>query len=381
MSNDLELIPFNKVFLTGKEQTYLNSVLSSGNLVADGIYTPKCRSFFSVRYQFENTFLTSSCTAALEMMALLLDIQAGDEIIAPAYTFVSTVNPFILRGARIRFADSLAHSPNIDPEAVAALINAKTKAIIVMHYAGEACDMKRLQAIASDNNIPLLEDAAHAIDSFYEGKPLGSFGQMSAFSFHASKNIVAGEAGLLVLNETKYLERAQVLFEKGTNRKAFSRGEVKAYEWMDIGSSFAASELNAACLMAQLESIEVIQQMRLRNWNHYHTALSALAQKSLFQLPYIDANGQHNAHLYYVVCRSKEERIALSEFLAKRGIETAFHYQALHQSPFYLRTHPYESLPQAERYADCLLRLPVYPDLTQEALDRVVAGIYAFFGQ
>jgi dTDP-4-amino-4,6-dideoxygalactose transaminase len=372
-------IPFNKIYLSGQEAPFLQEVLLSGKLSADGPFSPRCRDYFEEQYHFENTFLTASCTAALEMMALLLDIQPGDEIIAPAYTFVSTINPFILRGAVIRFVDSRIDSPNMDVNLIRPLINAKTKAIIAMHYAGQACDMHALEALSKEFQIPLLEDAAHAIDAYYDNRPLGSFAAMSAFSFHASKNIVAGEGGLLVINDAQYLKRAQLIFEKGTNRTAFSKGEVPAYEWMDIGSSFAASELSAACLYAQLNSLTVIQSKRKALWQAYYSALSSLAEQQYFELPTLLNMAEHNAHLFFIVCKNKEARVQLSAYLKEKGIETAFHYQALNQSPFYKKHYPALHLPQAERYADCLLRLPLYPDLSMEELQYIVQEIQAFF--
>ena len=253
-------IPFNKPFLTGKEAHYLYQAVSSGKISGNGMFTKKCHDFFEEKYGFKKVLLTTSCTDALEMAAILLDIKEGDEVIMPSYTFVSSANAFVLRGAKIVFADSSAENPNLDATKIEALITPKTKAIVPVHYAGIACDMDMIMDIAHRHNLSVVEDAAQAIDSFYNGRPLGTIGHLAAFSFHETKNIISGEGGMLAINDERFLRRAEIIWEKGTNRAEFFRGEVNKYGWVDIGSSFLPAEIIAAFLYAQLESLETIQQ-------------------------------------------------------------------------------------------------------------------------
>ena len=273
------MIPFNKPHLTGKETDYIRESVLSGKISGDGIYTKKCHQYFESKYGFRKAMLTTSCTDALEMCAILLDIKPGDEVIAPSYTFVSTVNAFVLRGAKIIFADSCVENPNIDMNDVEKLITPKTRAIIVVHYAGIACDMDRVMQLASDHNLFVVEDAAQAIDSYYNGKPLGSIGHLAAFSFHETKNIISGEGGMLVVNDDQFIKRAEIIREKGTNRSSFFRGEIDKYGWVDIGSSFLPSDIIAAFLYAQIENIDVIQSKRREIWDRYYSALKPLEVK------------------------------------------------------------------------------------------------------
>jgi dTDP-4-amino-4,6-dideoxygalactose transaminase len=372
-------IPFNKAFIAGKETDYIREAIHAGKISGDGVFTKKCHRFFEERYGFSKALLTTSCTDALEMSAILLNIKEGDEVIAPSYTFVSTVNPFVLRGAKIIFADSNSSNPNIDADAIESLIGPRTKAIIPVHYAGIACDMDKIMALAHKHKLAVVEDAAQAVDSFHKGIPLGSIGSLSAFSFHETKSISSGEGGLLAINDKQYVSRAEIIWEKGTNRASFFRGEVDKYGWVDIGSSFLPSEIIAAFLLAQLESLEEIQTKRKGLWKHYQEMLSPLAEQGHFQLPFIPAYASNNAHMFYLVLNSLEERTALMNHLRSKNIHTVFHYLSLHKSPYYTSRYKGKELPNADRYTDCLLRLPMFCDLKTEEVDKVCEQIQKFF--
>lgn len=371
-------IYFNKPCTAGNELTYIADAIANLKISGDGQFTRKCHQFFEAHFGFQKVLLTTSCTDALEMTALLAHIQPGDEVIAPSYTFVSTVNAFILRGAHIVFADSYADNPNIDATAIEALITPQTKAILPVHYAGVACDMDAIMALANKHNLLVIEDAAQAIDSYYKGKPLGSIGQLAAFSFHETKNIIAGEGGMLVINDAQYNERAEIIREKGTDRSKFFRGEVDKYGWVDMGSSFLPSDMIAAFLYAQLEALEIIQQKRKAIWDYYHQALQPLTQLGI-QLPHIPDYATNNAHMYYLVCNNADQRIRLIKALKEKNIHAVFHYQSLHQSKFYAPLHKDRPLPNADHFTDCLLRLPFYNTLTTEELKRVSDTILDFF--
>jgi dTDP-4-amino-4,6-dideoxygalactose transaminase len=313
------------------------------------------------------------------MSALLLDIEAGDEIIAPGYTFVSSVNAFVLRGAKIVFADSIDNQPNIDIEKLESLISPRTKAIVVVHYAGVAVDMDAALALAKKYNLTIIEDAAQAIDSYYKGKPLGSIGAMGAFSFHETKNIIAGEGGMLTINDPQYVNRAEIIREKGTNRSQFFRGEVDKYGWADVGSSFLPSDIIAAFLFAQLEKLEEIQVKRLKIWERYDENLSQLSKKGYFQTPVIPDFASNNAHMYYIVCNSLEQRSALISHLKSKGILAVFHYLSLQKSPYFEQKHDGRLLPNCDRYSDCLLRLPLFYELSEAQQMYIVEEINRFF--
>ncbi|TAE74858.1 MAG: dTDP-4-amino-4,6-dideoxygalactose transaminase [Bacteroidetes bacterium] len=373
-------IPFNKPYLSGKETHYISEAVLSGKISGDGIFTKKCHQFFEQKYGFKKCLLTTSCTDALEMCAILLDIKEGDEIIAPSYTFVSTVNAFVLRGAKIIFIDSETYTPNIDTEAIEELITPKTKAIIAVHYAGIACDMDKIMILAEKYNLYVVEDAAQAIDSFYKDKPLGSIGHLSAFSFHETKNIIAGEGGMLVINDEKFIKRAEIIREKGTNRSAFFRGEVDKYGWLDIGSSFLPSDIIAAFLYAQLENLNTIQLRREEIWKNYYNDLQILEQKKKLFLPIIPEYATNNAHIFYILCKDLEERTQLVQFLKEKGIMAVFHYLSLHKSSFYQSKYNGKNLPQSDYYTDCLLRLPFYYELTKEQQDFIIKNIFEFYG-
>jgi dTDP-4-amino-4,6-dideoxygalactose transaminase len=373
------MITFNKPYLTGKETDYIRDAVSNRKISGDGIYTKKCHDFFEKKYGFKKVLLTTSCTDALEMAAILLDIKEGDEVIAPSYTFVSTVNAFVLRGAKIIFADSQADNPNMDADAIEQLITPRTKVIVPVHYAGIACDMEKIMQLANKYNIYVVEDAAQAIDSYYLDRPLGSIGHLSAFSFHETKNIISGEGGMLVINDERFIDRAEVIREKGTNRSAFFRGEVDKYGWADIGSSFLPSDIIAAFLYAQLENIENIQQKRKEIWNRYNTALVQLAKEKGIKLPHIPDYASNNAHMYYLVCNDLQERTALIDSLKKEGVHTVFHYLSLHTSPYYTDKYIGKNLEYADHFSDCLLRLPMFYELKDEEIDKVISGIKKFY--
>ena len=371
------LIPFNKPYLTGKELVYIQEAAANGKLSGDGVFTGKCQRFFEEHYQFRKVLLTTSCTDALEMAAILTDIKEGDEVIMPSYTFVSTANAFILRGAKIVFADSRKVHPAVDEALLEDLITEKTKAIVVVHYAGIACNMDFIQQLAQKHNLFLIEDAAQAIDSFYNNKPLGSFGHMAAFSFHETKNIISGEGGMLVINDERFIERAEIIREKGTNRNKFFRGETDKYNWVDIGSSFLPSEITAAFLWAQIESIKDIQQRRILLWETYYRLLSPFSD--FFELPAMPDYATNNAHAFYLVCKDVNIRDSLIHLLKSNGILAVFHYLSLHKSPFYADKHDGRQLPQADRYSDCLLRLPLYYELEPDQIEHSIVHLISKF--
>lgn len=372
-------IPFNKPFLVGKETEYIREAVHSGKISGDGMFTKKCHSFFESRYGFKKVLLTTSCTDALEMCAILSDIKPGDEVIAPAYTFVSTVNAFVLRGAKIVFADSRKDQPNMDEMQVEKLITRKTKAIIPVHYAGTACDMDVIMNIAKKKKLLVIEDAAQAIDSYYNGKPLGSIGDMAAFSFHETKNIISGEGGMITVNNPKFIGRAEIIREKGTNRSAFFRGEVDKYGWVDIGSSFLPSEIIAAFLYAQLEHLDEIQKKRKKIWDTYNKGLQSLEKEGKLSLPVIPSYATNNAHMFYILCRNLKERSGLIAHLKKNDILSVFHYLSLHKSPFYKKFHDGRKMPNSDRYTNCLLRLPLYYELSVPQQEKIINNIREFY--
>jgi len=375
------MIPFNKPYLTGKEAHYLYQAVYSGKLSGNGKYTKLCHQFFEEQYGFGKALLTTSCTDALEMAALLLRIEPGDEVIVPSYTFVSTALAFVRQGAVIRFVDSRKDHPGMDEDQVEALITPKTKAIVVVHYAGVACDMDKIMAVANKHGVKVVEDAAQAVDSYYKGKPLGGVGDIGCFSFHETKNIISGEGGLLTINRREYAERAEVLWEKGTNRASFFRGEVNKYGWVDIGSSFLPAETVSAFLYAQLENLQQIQSRRLQIWSMYHEGLAPLESKGLLKLAHIPSYASNNAHMFYLLLPSLEIRTRLIDALKQKGILSVFHYLSLHSSPYYEAKHDGRALPMSDYYTDHLLRLPMYYELEDAQVQWIVKEIYQFFGQ
>jgi dTDP-4-amino-4,6-dideoxygalactose transaminase len=370
-------IPFNKPFLTGKETHYIYDAVQTGKISGNGKYTQLCQNFLKEKYNFGKCLLTTSCTDALEMAAILINIEPGDEVIMPSYTFVSTANAFILRGAKIIFADSRIDHPGINEDSIESLITDKTKAIVPVHYAGVACDMDKIMDIAKRHNLFVIEDAAQAIDSFYTGKDgkkraLGSIGHLAAFSFHETKNIISGEGGMLAINDEKFIHRAEIIWEKGTNRSSFFRGEVDKYGWVDMGSSFLPSEIIAAFLWAQLENLEVIQERRMMLWNKYFIELKDWAIKNSVSMPHIPSFSTNNAHMFYIVFKDIESRDKLITQLKSKGILSVFHYLSLHSSKFYANKHDGRNLPETDRYSECLLRLPMYYELD---IDTVIDAI------
>ena len=372
-------IPFNKPYLTGNEITYIQEVIHSGKLSSNGLFTKKCHDFFQNNYGLKKCLLTTSCTDALEMSAILLDIKPGDEVIMPSYTFVSTANAFILRGAKIVFADSKKENPNIDENKIEELITKKTKAIVIVHYAGIACEMDKILEISKKHNLFLIEDVAQAIDSFYKNKPLGSFGDLACFSFHETKNIISGEGGMLVVNNESFSKRADIIWEKGTNKIAFKNGLIDKYSWVDIGSSFIASEITAAFLFAQLEALKKISSKRIQIWNKYFEGLQKLEEKNKIKIPQIPEFATYNGHLFYIICKNISERNELINDLKKKNISTAFHYLSLHNSEYFKDKHDGRNLPNADLYSDYLLRLPLFYDLKTEESDYIVNSIIDFY--
>ena len=373
------MIPFNKPYLTGKEAHYMYQAVMSGKLSGNGIFTKKCQGFFENRYGFKKCLLTTSCTDALEMCAMLADIQPDDEVIVPSYTFVSTALAFVRQGAKIVFADSEVDHPNIDTEKIETLITSRTKAIVPVHYAGMACNMDKIMSLAQKYNLLVIEDAAQAIDSYYKNQPLGSIGHLATFSFHETKNIIAGEGGLLAINDERFMHRAEIIWEKGTNRAEFFRGEVNKYGWVDIGSSFLTSEVIAAFLWAQLENLDMIQTRRTKIWNQYYDALLPLEKKGFFQLPKIASFATNNAHMFYLVFPSLEKRTEVITKLKENNILSVFHYLSLHKSNYYISKHDDRDLPNSDKFTDCLLRLPMYFELNNENITLITNLIREFY--
>lgn len=376
----LPFIPFNKPYLAGPATRYIEEAVRSGKISGDGMFTKRCHRFLEQYLGAPKVLLTTSCTDALEMAAILLRIQPGDEVIVPAYTFVSTANAFVLRGAKIVFADSTAENPNLDAASLESLVTPRTRAIVPVHYAGIACDMDAVQAVANRHGLTVVEDAAQAIGSSYKGRPLGTLGALAAFSFHETKNISSGEGGMLTVNDPQYAQRAEIIWEKGTNRSSFFRGEVDKYGWVDIGSSFLPSDIMAAFLWAQLEHLADIQAQRNAIWNRYYAVFRPLMAQGV-GLPVVPNYATRNGHLFYLITRSLDERSRLIEYLKQRNILSVFHYLPLHKSPFYATWHDGRPLPHADHYADCLLRLPLYYELTPALQQRVTDAVLEFYEQ
>lgn len=373
-------INFNQPHLTGKEAHYMYEAVFAGKLSGNGKFTKACQTWFEQRYGFRKCLLTSSGTDALEMCAMLCSLKPGDEVIVPSYTFVSTALAFLREGATVVFADSMKRNPNLDAETLEALITPRTKVIVPVHYAGVACDMDAILAVAKKHDLLVVEDAAQAVDSYYKGRPLGSIGHLAAFSFHETKNITAGgEGGLLVVNDERFVRRAEIIWEKGTNRAEFFRGEVNKYGWVDMGSSFLPSEVNAAFLWAQLENIDDIQSKRKALWNRYYERLKPLAEQGRFTLPDIPEYATNNAHMFYLVLPSLEARTGLLAYLKEHEVYAVFHYLSLHSSEYYKNRHDGRALPECDRYADCLVRLPLFYDLKIEDVERICDLIEAYY--
>lgn len=374
------MIPFNKPHLTGKETFYMHdAVFSEGKISGNGKYTKKCQEFFEQKYGIKKCLLTTSCTDALEMCAILLDIQEGDEVIIPSFTFVSTALAFIRQGAKVIFADSGADSPNIDEDSIEDLITDKTKAIVVVHYAGVSCNMNKIKDLSDKYNLYIVEDAAQAIESKYEGMYLGSIGHLSTFSFHETKNISCGEGGLLGINDESFVKRSEIIWEKGTNRAEFFRGEVNKYGWVDTGSSFLPSDILAAFLYAQLENVTDIQRKRLDLWTRYHSELKRFGDRGEFMLPDIPHYATNNAHMFYLMFKSSAERDRMMNFLKSNKILAVFHYLPLHKSDYYKDKYEGVELMNCDNYSDCILRLPLYYDLSEEEQGDIIDLIHKYY--
>ena len=371
------MIPFNKPYFSGRELKYLEEVCHSTTMSGNGDFTKKCHTFFEQKYGFRKCLLATSGTDALEMCAMLCNLKPGDEVIVPSYTFVSTALAFLREGAKVVFADSSAENPNMEVEQIEPLINEKTKVIAVVHYAGVACDMDAIMALAEKHNLLVVEDAAHCIDSFYKGRPLGSIGHLGAFSFHETKNISSGEGGMCVINDERFVRRAEIIWEKGTNRAEFYRGMVNKYGWVDMGSSFLPSEFNAAYLWAQLEQLDDIQGKRKEIWHRYYEGLNGKIGNDV-KLPFIPEYATNNAHMFYLLCPSLAYRSALMKFLKENDVMTTFHYLPLHSSKYYEDKHDGRVLPNCDRYADTLLRLPLFYELSEWEIDKIIKLIIEF---
>lgn len=373
----MKFIPFNKIWLTGKEHLYISQTLAAGKTCGNGEFTHRCEEFFEKKIGSIKCLLTTSCTDALEMCAMLADIKPGDEVIVPSYTFVSTALAFVRQGAKVVFADSRIDNPCIDEVQLEALVTPRTRAIVPVHYAGIACDMDVIMKVAHRHDLVVIEDAAQAIDSFYKGRPLGSFGHLSAFSFHETKNIQCGEGGMLAINDSRFVKRAEILWEKGTNRAEFFRGEINKYGWVDTGSSFLPAEYVAAFLWAQLEEMTDIQNKRKKIWDTYYKHLKEVKGANLPSLPDYATN---NAHAFFLVCNTPEERTDLIHFLKESGVHSVFHYLSLHKSLFAEKCGWNEvELPQADRYTNCLVRLPLFYELTIEEVLSICQLIQSFY--
>lgn len=372
-------IPFNKPYISGKEIEYIKDVYAKNHLSGNGAYTKKVHKFFEDKYGFKKALLTNSGTAALEMSALLMDIKSGDEVIMPSYTFVSTALAYVRQGAKIVFIDSKGDHPGLNENEIEKNITKRTKAIVAVHYAGVACDMDKIMQIAEKYDLFVVEDAAQAIDSYYMDKHLGGIGDFGCFSFHETKNIHCGEGGLLTINNPEFKKRSEIIWEKGTNRAEFFRGEVNKYGWVDIGSSFLPSEMNAAFLYAQIENLNNIQNKRKAIWKQYYKGLKPLEDKGYLKLPVIPEYATNNAHMFYLVCNTADERTKLIQHLKKNGVHAVFHYLSLHKSDYYEDKHDGRDLPNADIYTDCLVRLPMYYGIKREEIKLVVRKVREFW--
>lgn len=372
-------IPFNKPFIPWFSLRHLIRGTFSGTIAGNGRYTKKCHAFFESRFGFAKVLMTTSCSDALEMTALLCRIEPGDEVIMPSFTFMSTANAFLLRGAKVVFADTLPDVPNIDPAEIEKLITPKTKAIVVVHYSGIACDMDRIMAIARTKGLFVVEDAAHAIDSYYRGKPLGSIGHFGTFSFHETKNIISGEGGLLIVNDMSNAKRAEIIWEKGTNRAAFFRGEIDKYGWVDIGSSYLPSDTVASFLYTQIVQFDLIQNRRKKVWWNYYQLLKPLEEKGYLKCPAIPDFATFNGNIFYITLQSGETRDKLIAWLKQHDITALFHYLPLHSSPYFIDKHDGRALPHTDRFSATILRLPLYNSLKNRQVRFIVSKINDFF--
>ena len=378
-------IPFNIPYTTGREIDYIKQSINNGHLSGNGPFTKKCQEYFEKKWGCKKVLLTTSCTDALEMAAILIEIKPGDEIIMPSFTFVSTALAFSREGALIRFVDSRTDHPGMDEDKIEKLITKKTRAIVVVHYAGVACNMDKIMFLAKKYGLFVIEDAASAINSYYinrDGfkKPLGSIGHLAAFSFHETKNIQCGEGGLLVINDERFIKRSEIIWEKGTNRAEFYRAKINKYSWVDTGSSFLPSELIAAFLWAQIEELENIQEKRTKIWELYDSKLLSLNKSGFFRTPFIPEYATNNAHMFYLICKNNQDRDGLIKHLQKNNILSIFHYLCLHKSKYYLSNSSWSrKLYNAENYEKKIIRLPLYADLEEEKANIIILRIKEFY--
>lgn len=374
------MIVFNIAPYTGKELGYIQEAVESYKICGDGKFTKRCNAWFENQTKTNKALLTTSCTHALEMAAILSEIEPGDEVIMPSYTFVSTADAFVGRGAKIVFVDIRPDTMNIDENLIEAAITEKTKAIVPVHYAGVGCEMDKIMDIARRHNLKVVEDAAQGVKAFYRGQALGTFGEYGCFSFHETKNYSMGEGGALLIRDAQNVERAEIIREKGTNRSKFFRGQVDKYTWVDFGSSYLPSEINAAYLWAQLECAEEINNKRLSIWNTYYQRLQPLAQQGKLELPFVPEHCTHNAHMFYIKAKDLEERTALIQFLKNNGIGAVFHYIPLHSAPAGLRFGRFHGEDKyTTKESERLLRLPLFYGLELEQVDYVCDKIFEFF--
>ncbi len=374
------MIPFNRPPFVGKEPEYIKQVIESRKLCGDGAFTRRCHEWIERETGITKALLTTSGTDALEMAAVLCDLKPGDEVIMPSFTFSSTANAFVLRGATIVFVDIRPDTMNLDEEKIEAAITDQTRVIVPVHYAGVACEMNRILEIAKKHHLLVVEDAAQAVRAYYHGKALGTFGDFGCYSFHETKNYSMGEGGALLVQDPERAEAAEIIREKGTNRSRFLRGQVDKYTWVDLGSSYLPSELNAAYLYAELEEADTINEARLHAWDHYHQGFEALAAKGLVERPTIPEGCAHNAHMYYLKAKDLEERTALIAFLKERGVGAVFHYVPLHSAEAGLRFGRFDGVDEyTTKESERLLRLPMYYGLTDAECDTVIQAVYDFY--
>lgn len=374
------MIPFNKPPYVGNEMNYIQDAISKRKICGDGEYTKKCNAWLEENTKTAKALLTTSCTHATEMAALLADIKPGDEVIMPSYTFVSTADAFVLRGAKAVFVDIRPDTMNIDETLIEDAVTSKTKAIVPVHYAGVACEMDTIMDIAKRHNLCVIEDAAQGVCSKYKGKPLGAIGDYGCYSFHETKNYSMGEGGALLISDADNIERAEIIREKGTNRSKFFRGQIDKYTWVDAGSSYLPSELNAAYLWAQLEKSDVIFEDRMKTWNTYYAAFKELAEQEKIELPFVPEECEHNAHMFYLKTKDLEERTQFITYLKERGIIAVFHYIPLHTAPAgvkYGQFHGEDKYTTKE--SERLVRLPLYYDMTEEERDKVIEAVIDFY--
>ncbi|MEC2077300.1 dTDP-4-amino-4,6-dideoxygalactose transaminase [Metabacillus fastidiosus] len=376
------MIPFNVPLHVNKEIEYIQQVINNKRLAGAGDFTKRCHDWIEERFLAKKSLLTTSCTHALEMAALLLDIKEGDEVIMPSYTFVSTANAFVLRGAKIVFVDIRPDTMNIDETKIEAAITERTKVIVPVHYAGIACEMDIIMDIADRYNLFVIEDAAQCVMSTYKGKALGTIGHLGAYSFHETKNYTCGEGGALLINEARFVESAEIIREKGTNRSRFLRGEVDKYSWVEVGSSYVPSELNAAVLIAQLEEAGSVNEKRLSLWELYFKELEGLQEKAMIELPMVPYECQHNAHIFYIKTQDLEERTRLSSYLRHKNISASFHYVPLHSSQQGIKCGVFfgEDV-YTTKESERLLRLPLYYSLTSQQVLKVCEEIKEFYNE